>query len=112
MTPSELLELTSQLEFSKRCRWEANRSYCSPVIREEDVDHIIKSLRFAADMDRLISEGRCPSFYGRPHDNLANMGINAIQLSVYDGGERVHFYGRDAAAALRQCSERLYGENR
>lgn len=61
-------------------------------------------------LNRLCEEGRCPEFYHRFDDNLAVMGIKCIQLSVYDGGERVHFYGDDAAAALRQCAERLYGE--
>ena len=61
-------------------------------------------------LNRLCEEGRLPSFYHKPDDNLSAMGIEGIQLSVYDGGERVHFYGDDAAAALRQCAERLYGE--
>lgn len=61
-------------------------------------------------LQRLCEEGRLPSFYQKSDDNLSAMGIVGIQLSVYDGGERVHFYGRDAAAALRQCAEKLYGE--
>lgn len=61
-------------------------------------------------LNLLCKEGRCPEFFHKSDDNLATVGIQCVQLSVYDGGERVHFYGDDAAAALRQCAERLYRE--
>ena len=108
MTPSDLLELTSQLEFSKRCRWQTNRSYCSPVIREEDVDHILKSLRFAADMERLAS--CCGNI--RLHQNGGSWYVDADRLD----GENIHSVENhrtvaDAVAeAARKAVEALEGK--
>ena len=68
---------------------------------------IFRSLRFAADIGRLVDAGRCPSFYNNPNDNLASTGIREIQLSVYDYGERVHFYAEDVYSAARKAVEAL-----
>ena len=69
-----------------------------------------RSVRFAADMETLVDAGRCPSFYLKNDDNLANTGIHAIQLSLYDFGERVHFYAEDIYSAARKAVEALEGK--
>lgn len=65
---------------------------------------IIKSLRFAADMERLYCQGRCPLFSGSGGDDPM------VQLSLYDFGERVHFYAEDIYSAARKAVEALEGE--
>lgn len=69
-------------------------------------DSILKSLRFAADMERLYAQGRCPLFFG------SGGGDPMVQLSLYDFGERVHFYAEDIYSAARKAVKELEGTGR
>lgn len=92
MTPSELadnLEASDWIEYRNRA--------------EEHREKILKSLHFAADMERLCSQGRCPLFCTKGDDPM-------VQLSLYDFGERVHFYAEDIYSAARKAVEALKGK--
>lgn len=91
MTPSELADMI---------QWGRHLSRMTP----QEADEIIKCVRFAADMERLYSQGRCPAFYNKGGSDPM------VQLSLYDFGERVHFYAEDIYSAARKAVEELQNE--
>ena len=59
-------------------------------LKEAEYQEIVAALEAVRNLRLLCNEGRCPEFYHKHDDNLANMGIPCVQLMVMDGGERVH----------------------
>jgi len=95
MTPSELADKLEEYEAKglMESLWTAMAL---------NVPEIIKSLRFAADMDRLIQEDAQPWF-----DTCSD---GQIEVRVTIRSEVHYFYGQDIYSAARKAVKALKGE--
>lgn len=102
MDAHDLEEMIGQLGFSKRCRWETNRSYCCPVLKDEDVDHIVKSLQFAEDMQRLKSVDVQIERGDQPDDQWL--------ITIHLDGEEIQVQHSDIFTAARNAVVQMEGK--
>lgn len=97
---NELAEIIGQLEFSEENRKKSCGAYSNPILRKSETEAIIKALRFAADMERLMPH--MPGFW--IEKGVCRCAFDAV---AGDASVRTIVNGADYYSAARKAVDAL-----